>query len=197
MSKDEADKLGWDTPRGAKVTTASAGSPADKAGVKAGDIIVAVDRTQIDTASELNAAIEAKRPGAQVLLGVLSGGRERRVTATLAERPKAQEAKATDLHLMLDTGGHRGLIRSLAFTPDGREIVSAGLDKVVRVWDWKSGKTVRTIRGQVGLEPWNDGRIHAAALSPDGHSLAVGGNMARLETDPPSLASTTSRPASC
>ena len=178
VSKDEADKLGWDTPRGAKVTSASAGAPADKAGVKAGDIIVTVDRTQIDTASELNAAIEAKRPGAQVLLGVLSGGRERRLTATLAERPKAQEAKATDLQLMLDTGGHQGLIRGLAFTPDGREIVSAGYDKVVRVWDLNSGKTVRTIRGQVGTEPWNDGRIDAAALSPDGRSLVIGGNMA-------------------
>ena len=159
VSKDEADKLGWDAPRGAKVRSASAGSPADKAGVKAGDIIVAVDRAQIDTASELNAAIEAKRPGAEILLGVLSGGRERRVTATLAERPKAQQAKGTALHLMLDTGGHRGIIGGLAFTPDGREIVSAGLDKVVRVWDWKSGKTVRTIRGQVGLEPWNAGTI--------------------------------------
>ena len=186
VSKDEADKLGWDAPRGAKVRRASAGSPADKAGVKAGDIIVAVDRAQIDTASELNAAIEAKWPGAEILLGVLSGGRERRVTATLAERPKAQEAKGTALHLMLDTGGHRGIIGGLAFTPDGREIVSAGLDKVVRVWDWKSGKTVRTIRGQVGLEPWNAGTIYTAALSPDGHSVAVGGRMAEgLETNPP------------
>ena len=63
VSKEEADKLGWETPRGARVTASSPGSPADKAGVKTGDIIVAVDRTQIDTASELNAAVEAKRPG--------------------------------------------------------------------------------------------------------------------------------------
>jgi WD40 repeat protein len=178
VSKEEADKLGWDTPRGAMVTTASAGSPADKVGVTVGDIIVAIDRTQIDTASELNAGIEAKGPGAEVLLGVLAGGRERRVTATLAERPKAEEAKTRELHLMLDTAGHKGLIRSLAFTPDGREIVSAGYDKVVRIWDWKSGKTVRVIRGQVGTEPWDDGRIYAAALSPDGRSLVIGGSMA-------------------
>jgi WD40 repeat protein len=186
VSKEEADKLGWDAPRGAKVTAASSGSPAEKAGVKAGDIIVAVERTQIDTASELNAAIEAKGPGAQVLLSVLSGGRERRVTATLAERPKVQAAQGTALHLMLDTGGHRGIITGLAFTPDGRQIVSAGRDRVVRVWDWKSGKTVRTIRGQVGLEPWSDGTIYAAALSPDGHWLAVGGRMAvGTESNPP------------
>ena len=53
--------------------------------------------------------------------------------------------------LMLDTGGHQALIKGITFTPDGKYLVSAGDDKVVRVWDWRAGKTVRTIRGQVAL----------------------------------------------
>ena len=77
--------------------------------------------------------------------------------------------------LMLDTGGHMTIIKGLAFTPDGKQLVSAGDDKVIRVWDWQAGKTVRTIRGQVG--PGNEGKIYAMALSPDGRWLAVGGWM--------------------
>ena len=65
------------------------------------------------------------------------------------------------------------MIRSLAFTPDGNFIVSASEDKVIRVWDWRAGKTVRTIRGQSG--PGQDGKIYAMALSPDGRWLAAGG----------------------
>ena len=74
--------------------------------------------------------------------------------------------------LMLDTGGHMAIIKALAFTRDGRQIVSAGNDKVIRVWDWRSGKTIRTIRGEVGP---GEGEIYAIALSPDGRWLAAGG----------------------
>ncbi len=81
--------------------------------------------------------------------------------------------------LQLDTGGHLARIKGLAFTPGGKYIVSAGLDKVIRVWDWRAGKTVRTIRGRSG--PGDDGNIYAMALSPDGRRLAVGGWFGRLD----------------
>src|SRR5580704_5210819 len=81
--------------------------------------------------------------------------------------------------LMLDTGGHQALIKGITFTADGKYLVSAGFDKVVRVWDWRAGKTVRTMRGQVG--PGREGQIVAMALSPDGRWLAVGGNIGQAE----------------
>ena len=83
----------------------------------------------------------------------------------------AQEPPA----LMLDTGGHMGLVTEIAFTPDGKHLVSAGHDKVIRVWDWQAGQTVRSLRGQVG--PGDEGRILAMALSPDGRRLAAAGQM--------------------
>jgi WD40 repeat protein/uncharacterized caspase-like protein len=78
--------------------------------------------------------------------------------------------------LMLDTGGHQALINDVVFTPDGKLLVSAGDDKVVRVWDWQTGKTIRTIRGQIG--PGQEGNVYAMALSPNGRWLALGGWMA-------------------
>ena len=77
--------------------------------------------------------------------------------------------------LQIDPGGHKSKIKDVTFTKDGRYLVSAGDDKVVRVWDLKTGKTVRTLRGQVGAGYKDD--IDVMALSPDEQWLAVGGYM--------------------
>jgi WD40 repeat protein len=75
--------------------------------------------------------------------------------------------------LQLDTGGHMAKIKGVAFTPDGSQLVSASYDKVIRVWDVTTGKTVRTIRGEIAPGP--AGKIYAMALSLDGKWLAAGG----------------------
>ncbi len=90
-------------------------------------------------------------------------------TAQAEERPVPQ----------LDTGGHTATIGSVAFTPGGKQLVSAAEDKVIRVWDLSSGKTVRTIRGESALGSL--GKIFAMALSTDGRWLAVGGDF-RIST---------------
>jgi WD40 repeat protein len=174
VTKAEADKLGWDGPRGAKIKLIAPGSPADKAGLKEEDIVEAIDGTEVETSAAFETTVAAKPQGAHVRLRVRSGGRERRVAVAVTERPRAQVAdQAAVPILMLDPGGHMGQIRGLTFTSDGKRLVSAGDDKVVRVWDWQGGKTVRTIRGQVGPGP--EGRVHVLALSPNGRWLAVGG----------------------
>jgi WD40 repeat protein len=84
----------------------------------------------------------------------------------------AQTSSETPI-LQLDTGGHLASIRGVAFTPDGTRLVSAGDDKVVRVWDWRNGKTISILRGQIG--PGNAGKLLAMALSPDGKLVAAAG----------------------
>jgi WD40 repeat protein len=79
---------------------------------------------------------------------------------------------ADDPMLVIDSVGHMAIIKSLMFTSDGKYLVSAGDDKVVRIWDIATGKTVRTIRGQIGDGP--EGKIYAAALSRNDKYLAVG-----------------------
>jgi WD40 repeat protein len=83
---------------------------------------------------------------------------------------------ATDPILVLDTGGHSDLINSVLFSHSGKYFLSAGDDKVVRVWDTKTGHLLRSIRGQIG--DGFEGKIYAMALSTDDRFLALGGWMA-------------------
>jgi WD40 repeat protein len=80
---------------------------------------------------------------------------------------------AAEPMLVIDSRGHVENVWDLIFTGSGDRLISVGEDKVVRVWDMRSGELVRTLRGQIGPGP--EGKICAAALSPDGSLLAVGG----------------------
>jgi hypothetical protein len=178
ITKDEAEALGWEAPRGIKVVKPREGGPAASAGILPDDMILSIDGVEVENAQRFVATIGDRGAGAQVRLRVLRSGNERTLSVTLGQRPAelAQPvAVKQDLPvLMLDTGGHMAVITGLAFTPDGKQLVSAGDDKVIRVWDWQAGKTIRTIRGQVA--PGNEGKVFAMALSPR-RALAGGRRM--------------------
>jgi putative serine protease PepD len=72
---------------GARVTDVRSGTPAAAAGLRAGDVITAVDGTKVADATTLGTAIDAKKPGDTVRLTYVRGGTTRTVTVTLAERP--------------------------------------------------------------------------------------------------------------
>jgi len=97
---------------------------------------------------------------------------------------RADAADGPDFRLDFDTGGHRAFVKDLAFTPDGQFVVSASDDKTIRIWDWQSGVTVRTLRGHLG--DGNEGKVFAIAVSPDGKTIAAGGYFgAGIGNDPP------------
>ncbi|QPC95077.1 hypothetical protein GA829_09745 [Mesorhizobium sp. INR15] len=106
------------------------------------------------------------------------------VAGALAATSSVRAEEAADFHLDLDTGGHSAQVTDLAFTPDGEDLVSASSDKTIRIWDWQSGVTLRTIRGYLGNG--SDGKIFAVAVSPDGKTIAAGGYFgASLGDKPP------------
>jgi hypothetical protein len=61
---------------------------------------------------------------------------------------------------------HRGAVKSVAFSPDGRLLAGASESGPVRIWDAATGEEVRALRG-------NAGDITSVAFSPDGRRLAV------------------------
>jgi putative serine protease PepD len=72
---------------GALVQEITPGSPAERAGLRVGDLVVAIDGKAVVSYSELGARIRAHKPGDNVTLKVVRGGNETTVTATLAQRP--------------------------------------------------------------------------------------------------------------
>ena len=72
---------------GAAVALVRSGTPASKAGLKAGDVITGLGGKSVSTASELRAAINTRRPGDSVTLTYRRGGQSHTVTVKLASRP--------------------------------------------------------------------------------------------------------------
>src|SRR5215467_1355047 len=104
VTREEADKLGWEAPRGVKVLRIYEGSPAAAAGLEPGDVIALLDGVEVKDGRDLRAGLLARGSGAVVKLRVLRAGREKTVSVTLGTA--APVARADALQLMLDTGGH-------------------------------------------------------------------------------------------
>ena len=77
----------WGLPdaRGALVTRVFPGTPADRAGLRPGDVIRGFNGTPVDTSSELPPMVGALPPGTRVALSLWRDGRERDVELALAE----------------------------------------------------------------------------------------------------------------
>jgi putative membrane protein len=72
--------------RGVLVAQVAEGSPAQKAGLKAQDIVVSYNDQQVYSAEQLVKLVQNDKPGQQVTLGIVEDGKEKQVKITLAER---------------------------------------------------------------------------------------------------------------
>ena len=85
ITSDLATSLGLHDVRGVLVNSVESGSPAERAGMKTGDVITAVNGKRVDNANGLRNQIAGTAPGTDVALTVLREGREQQIQAHLGE----------------------------------------------------------------------------------------------------------------
>jgi len=85
VTRDLATSFGLERPRGALVNSVEKGSPADKAGIEATDIILSFDGKPVEGSSDLPRIVGSTRPGSQSAVEVWRKGQTRKLQITVAE----------------------------------------------------------------------------------------------------------------
>ncbi len=89
MAPDVAKAMGIHASRGAIVARVEPGSPADRAGLRAGDIIVSLNHKPVKNAADLRNRVGLTPPGSKVTLDIIRDGSRLTLSATLGSRAKA------------------------------------------------------------------------------------------------------------
>ena len=83
-------------------------------------------------------------------------------TFTLQEKPKFTEYK-----LLKTLNGHSYPITSVAYSPDGKKIISGSWDNTIKIWDANTGECLKTLEGHSNV-------VRSVAYSPDGTKIISG-----------------------
>jgi len=135
LTKELAQSFKLDQPVGAVVTNIEKGSPADQAGLKLGDVILAYNGSKIEDPNELPRLVAATKPGDKATLEVWRNGKAERLGVNVGEfpaepKPAARAVPAKDKHDNL------GLAMS-ELPPEGRKAL--GVDYGLVVEDVRGG----------------------------------------------------------
>ncbi|MGV1835324.1 Do family serine endopeptidase [Rhizobium rhizogenes] len=96
VTKDIAESLGLSEPSGALVVSPQDGSPGQKAGIKNGDVVTAVNGEPVKDPRDLARRIGAMQPGAKVDVSLWRGGKSQSVTVELGTLPAEQSQASND-----------------------------------------------------------------------------------------------------
>jgi len=94
VTQDVADSLGLKEAKGALVAGMTDNSPAGKAGVKQGDIIVGFNGAPVAELRDLTRAVASTRKGSVAKVDVLRDGKTQTINVTIAAMPKSEQVAA-------------------------------------------------------------------------------------------------------
>ncbi len=126
VSAELAQSFGLDKARGALVSSVEGGSPAEKADIRPGDVVLAVDGVELEDSADLPRIIGDKRPGTRVRLQLWRDGRKRDVNAVLGEMGGEQVAAVAPESRGEDTGSRLGLAARALSGQEARQLGIAG-----------------------------------------------------------------------
>lgn len=89
--------------------------------------------------------------------------------AVLPWLPAAEDNTAPGLVATMK--GHHEAVYSVAFTPDGKHVVSGSGDSTLKIWDSATGKEIKSFGGPAG----HKNLVMSVSISPDGSLIASGG----------------------
>ncbi len=100
VTRELAEQFHLPRQRGALISQVNKGSPADKAGLKPGDVVVSFDDLEVSDSGQLRNYVAATAPGKTVKIGIIRDGKEQTLSATIgkasaepvaAEKPSGKE----------------------------------------------------------------------------------------------------------
>ncbi|WP_375619342.1 Do family serine endopeptidase [Bartonella sp. TS25HLJMH] len=97
VTKEISDSIGLKEAKGALVTDPLKG-PAEKAGIKAGDVIISVNNEKVADARELAKRIANIKPGETVTIGIWRSGKEESIKVKLASMSEDESKKEASKH---------------------------------------------------------------------------------------------------
>lgn len=95
LSADIADSFGLDRPRGAVITQVSKGDAADKAGLKAGDVILSIEGITVENAGALPVIVGRMKPGSKAKFDILRDGKPKTIVVTIGSRAETEAVAGT------------------------------------------------------------------------------------------------------
>ncbi|HEX4445101.1 MAG TPA: Do family serine endopeptidase, partial [Polyangiaceae bacterium] len=165
MDDDLAQAVGLDHPHGALVGEVEPGSPAEKASLKSGDVIVAVDGQDVAHAEDLPRLVARHAPGTQVRLGVLHERQKREVDVTLAAlKDDGEKADSSAQGPAAGPAGHTSALGIAVEEEDGHVIVSRVSADGPSDGKLRPGDVIEEVGGQhVASAADLASKVHAAA----------------------------------
>ena len=124
VDENTAKALGLKSAGGALIGSVLDNEPADKAGLRAGDVIVKVGDTSIDSASALTRSVAGLKPDTKVDIVVMRNGKEVKTTVKLGER--SSHSTTTQSSGQQSEGGDLGVSIKPLTPEDARALQLSG-----------------------------------------------------------------------
>jgi len=127
VNKDLADSFNLEMPRGALVAQVMKGSPADKAGLQPGDVIIEFNGIKIGLSSELPHLVGRLKPGVEAEMEVVRKGKEMTFDVEVGELPGDDEVVAAKPANVISKGKLNIEVRNLDQEEKSQLQVSGGV----------------------------------------------------------------------
>ncbi len=149
VTEDIAESIGLGDARGAIVSAPQDGSPADKAGIKAGDVIMAVDGKDIKGPKELAKLIASYSPKERAAISVWRNGGSKEIIVELGKLPsgkkvakKAKKEQDDEVLVPLESFG-----LTLKLTDKGVEIAKVEENSPAATKGFRKGNIIISVNG--------------------------------------------------